>query len=553
MSQKRKPRWAHRILRLQRKLGWDLAQLAGLLQVNKATIRNWVNGAKAPGKKSAARIENLEKGVRNLARSYRRSNREFPSTFDYARQISSAESPTRGSFNYLRYLEMINAASGPGEIELDDEPEGRWMMYMRRGASRRVAGRPGFSKAALAALEKARTLFADDIENFPVTKIQKRCGLSEGEVRILVSLVFADVGLFEGSGQASGQTLAQIGSEKGLSPMEGRKRLAPQSLLRKHGLIEKGFSRGGFPWDEEAPAGPMSVLRGSYRLSPGAREELLGDLLKMSVLEEAGGGTANALEPRFGLGDVILPTDHRSKLEVAVSEIANRSMIFEEWGLAERIHYGKGTILLFGGAPGTGKTMAAEGLAKELGKKIMSACFPKIVSKWVGETEKNIAALFAAARDNDAVLFIDEADGLFASREMATHSWEIRDVNVLLKEVEAFEGVVVLATNHAVALDKALESRLSLHLHFPMPDERAREAIWKQHLPEKLPLSDDVDLGELARTYAISGRDIKQAVLMAARTAAHRGGAHPMVTMKDLEEAARSRRPGEDGKIGFAG
>ena len=132
-------------------------------------------------------------------------------------------------------------------------------------------------------------------------------------------------------------------------------------------------------------------------------------------------------------------------------------------------------------------------------------------------------------------------------------SFEIRLVNVLLKEVEEFDGVMVLATNNTVALDPALKSRLTLHLVFPMPDEQGRAEIWKRHLPAKLPLSDDVDVETLARMYELSGRDIKQAVLMAARTAAHRGDEEAMVVMNDLEKAARSRLSGDDviGRIGF--
>ncbi len=561
--QERKSRaWAIRIKRLMKKLGWEPEQLADVLQVRRGTIRKWANATQTPGRKSAGRIRNLEEGVGNVVMRDRNSGRKgIPGTLRARQERSSSESvfPEKGPLNYFDYLKMIDAVSGGDDFDTDDEPEARYLWMIERAGRlpphvRKYSKRRGFNREALAALEKVRELFVDDIEKFPVTMMQKRYELSEGEVRILVRLISVDTGLFEGSGEVPGGMLAETGGCREESLLEGRKCLAPDAPLRRHKLIEKRASRGGNPWEEEAASAPVSVLRGRYRLSPAAREELLGDLLKMSVLEEADSATADSLDPRFGLEEVILPDSHRAKLEVTVSEIANRSMIFEDWGLGERVHYGKGTILLFGGVPGTGKTMAAEGLAKELGKKIMSASFPKIVSKWLGDTGKNIAALFAAARENDAVLFIDEADGLFASREMAVRSWEIRDVNILLKEIEAFEGVVVLATNHAVVLDKALESRLSLHLQFPMPDERAREAIWARHLPEKLPLADDVNLGELARTYAISGRDIKQAVLMAAGTAAHRAGAHPMVTMKDLKEAARSRKPGnDDTKIGFAG
>ncbi len=573
--QKKKPAWKNRIRRLQNVFEWECGQLAEVLRVSRSTIRKWANGTQSPGRKSIDRIELLEKGLPNMPRPDHCSHGPSSSPerppdpppeviAERGRFIKSLEVirkrkkegekvPVKGPLEYLRYLRMISAVGDEGE-EPVIRGRSRGDVYSAQVPRRFKGANP----KALKALKLVRTRFASDIKSFPITKIQKRHGLSEGEVRILARLVIMDTGLFENPGILSGRDLAGIGSdlkEEPPEPPEGRKYLAEDATLRRCRLIERVAlpPMMMYPPGEEAETNPQSVLQSKYRLTEACRKELLGHLLERSIQDEASDKTGGPRSPRFGLEGVILPDSHREELEIAASDIANRSLIYGEWGFDECVSYGKGAILLFGGPPGTGKTMAAEGLAWELGKKILSVSFPKVLSKWVNETEQNIAKVFSTAQKSGALLFIDEADGLFTTRETAMRSFEIRLVNVLLKEVEEFDGVMVLATNNTVALDPALKSRLTLHLVFPMPDEQGRAEIWKRHLPAKLPLSDDVDVETLARMYELSGRDIKQAVLMAARTAAHRGDEEAMVVMNDLEKAARSRLSGDNviGRIGF--
>jgi MoxR-like ATPase len=226
-------------------------------------------------------------------------------------------------------------------------------------------------------------------------------------------------------------------------------------------------------------------------------------------------------------------------------DVQQREVLYEKWGMNTVIHGGRGAILLMHGPPGTGKTMTATAIAGALGAPLITASFAKLESCYVGETEKNVVQLFAAARKAGAVLFVDEADGLFASRDLAQRSFEIRHVNVLLTELEVFSGVCVLATNNAVVLDHALESRVSLRLEYGLPDAQARAEIWKRHLPRTLPLEDDVDIKKLA-VYALSGRDIKQAVLTAARRALRRGGGDGRISHADLAAAAQQRQAADD-------
>jgi len=203
--------------------------------------------------------------------------------------------------------------------------------------------------------------------------------------------------------------------------------------------------------------------------------------------------------------------------------------------LRKAIPYGHGVTLLFTGPPGVGKTASAEALAHELRRPILIADYSRIQNCLVGMTEKNITRIFREARARNAVLFWDEADAMFYDRDMGYRTWEVRDVNVLLQEIERFEGVCVLATNRRVALDKALERRISLRVEFTPPDDVMRRQIWRLLLPSSVPLSEDVDLGELAKVE-LTGGEIKNVILNAARMALIRG-ARTTVTDSDFRRA----------------
>jgi SpoVK/Ycf46/Vps4 family AAA+-type ATPase len=235
--------------------------------------------------------------------------------------------------------------------------------------------------------------------------------------------------------------------------------------------------------------------------------------------------------------DVILPPRTRSALDEALSLVHSHELIFTRWGLGERHSSGLGLAFNFAGPPGTGKTICAEAIATVLGKKLLSVRYAEMESMWAGETPKNVAAVFRMAAEEDAVLFFDEADAIASRRSTgATQAYQRESntvVNVLLKELEAFNGVVIFATNLAVNFDPAFERRIRTHVRFEMPGLEEREQIWRvQFHPLKTPLDADVNFRDLAERYAVSGGDIKNAVLKAATMAAGEPGEDALKTIR---------------------
>ncbi|HUK42442.1 MAG TPA: ATP-binding protein [Candidatus Acidoferrales bacterium] len=233
--------------------------------------------------------------------------------------------------------------------------------------------------------------------------------------------------------------------------------------------------------------------------------------------------------PARALSEVVLPPKTRRTLEQALAEVRNHSLIFSRWGLGERHASGRGLAFNFAGPPGTGKTICAEAIAHTLGKKLLVVNYAEAESMWVGETPKNMVATFRAAMEQNAVLLFDEADAIATRRSagaMMPHDREMNlTVNVLLRELEAFNGIVIFATNLAANFDPAFERRIRTHVLFEMPGIDERERIWQLQIhPKKTPLAPDVNFRRLAERYAISGGDIKNAVIKAAAIAAAEPG-----------------------------
>ena len=231
-----------------------------------------------------------------------------------------------------------------------------------------------------------------------------------------------------------------------------------------------------------------------------------------------------AFTPRRSFDDVIVPASTRLALDYALTQIEKHDLIFQQWGLGERHATGRGLAFNFAGPPGTGKTICAEAIAHALGKKLMVVRYSEVESMWAGETGKNVAAMFRSASEQDAVLFFDEADAIASRRFSSVTQGYQREantvVNVLLKELEEFDGVVIFATNLAANFDPAFERRIRTHILFAMPGAAERAQIWKLQLhARKTPLADDVDFDALAEKYPVAGGDIKNAVLKAAQIA----------------------------------
>ena len=243
----------------------------------------------------------------------------------------------------------------------------------------------------------------------------------------------------------------------------------------------------------------------------------------------AGRRAVETIVPERTFDDVILPPTTRDTLDQALGQVRNHGLIFGRWGLGERHATGLGLVFNFAGPPGTGKTICAEAIAHALGKKLLIVNYAEVESMWAGETPKNVASLFRAAVEQDAVLLFDEADAIAARRFSRTSHGLEREanttVNVLLRELEGFNGVVIFATNLAANFDPAFERRIRTHVLFEMPGVDERERIWRVQLhPTKTPLGDDVNFRGLAERFAVSGGDIKNAVLKAATAAATEPG-----------------------------
>mgnify|MGYP001071277556 CR=1 FL=1 len=240
--------------------------------------------------------------------------------------------------------------------------------------------------------------------------------------------------------------------------------------------------------------------------------------------------------PEVRLADVILPTEIEELVQELILAARSRRTVLERWGIGTHLTYGKGVSALFYGVPGTGKTLCAEAIAGELNRPLLLATIPGLVSKWVGQTEKNLENLFRDARAASAVLFLDEADSLLMERggpQGTRHDDSM--VNTLLTLIERFDGIVLLATNMPEKLDGALGRRLTYRIGFPFPAPESRAKIWRRLLPETVPLEGTLDLEELAKNFPLAGGHIKNAVFKAAFRAA---SANRGLSQQDLERAA---------------
>src|SRR6187200_1006512 len=219
----------------------------------------------------------------------------------------------------------------------------------------------------------------------------------------------------------------------------------------------------------------------------------------------AGRRSVESIVPRRTFDDVILPPATRAAVEQALVHVTRHDLIFNRWGLGERHSTGLALAFNFAGPPGTGKTICAEAIAHALGRHLMVVRYAEMESLWMGETPKNVSAVFRLAREENAVLLFDEADAIAARRSSSTDQAFLREantvVNVLLKELESFSGVVIFATNLAANFDPAFERRIRTHVLFEMPGVVEREQIWRVQMhPTRTPLAADVDFRALAQS-----------------------------------------------------
>lgn len=251
------------------------------------------------------------------------------------------------------------------------------------------------------------------------------------------------------------------------------------------------------------------------------------------------GMLARKVTPVYTWADLVLPNDRLSQLHEMCLHIKHGPLVFEEWGFDQKLARGKGLNVLFAGQPGTGKTMAAEVLATDLGLEIYKIDLSSVVSKFIGETEKNLEKIFREGQTSNAILFFDEADSLFGKRSEVKDShdrYANLETSYLLQRMEEYDGIVILATNLRKNLDDAFIRRMHGAIEFPMPEEPDRLEIWRRTFPIQAPVSEDVDLQFLAKRFKLSGGNIKNIVLEAAFFAAE-AGTH--ITMAHLVKALR--------------
>ena len=322
--------------------------------------------------------------------------------------------------------------------------------------------------------------------------------------------------------------------------------------------IEVRCGGGGFEervalWSDAAraeavplPGDELRDIAGRFALTAGQVQAALATARDLAVLEGAPAAAAahvaaaaraasdqalrrlgTKVEAGHGWTDLVLPPATLRRLRELAAAIRHRHFVYGAWGFGERITSGAGVKALFAGASGTGKTMAAGVIARELGLDLYKVDLSALISKYIGETEKNLARVFRAARASNAVLFLDEAEAITGKRSEVKDAHD-RYANVevayLLQSLEDHDGVAILATNLKGNIDEAFHRRLHYVIDFPRPGQAERESIWRGMFPAACPLDPALDFGFLARQFDLAGGDIRNVALEAAFLAAQHGG-----------------------------
>jgi hypothetical protein len=248
---------------------------------------------------------------------------------------------------------------------------------------------------------------------------------------------------------------------------------------------------------------------------------------------------ARKISPRYGWQDIVLPEDQIAILGEIVAAVRGRSKVLETWRVGQKLVSSTGITVLFAGPPGTGKTMAAEIIAAELGLDLYKIDLSTVVSKYIGETEKNLEQIFTEATNSNAILFFDEADALFGKRSEVRDSHDRYaniEISYLLQRMEAYNGVTILATNLRANLDEAFTRRLQFAVDFPFPEEADRLRIWQTLFPPDVPRAADVEFEMLAQRFKLAGGSIRNVIVNSAYLAASSSG---VVTMEHLLHGTR--------------
>ncbi|MGZ4252685.1 MAG: ATP-binding protein [Solirubrobacteraceae bacterium] len=344
--------------------------------------------------------------------------------------------------------------------------------------------------------------------------------------------------------------LEQIDSRPERSVLIGRTRREAQALADRTVLLVElpfpSFAERRLAWEGFSGAAGATDVAAKFRLSieqivaaaevsrVAARTRGLDtpeaadlDLGARHASSSRLGDLAARLSPGYSFDDLVLPDRQRDLLRSISAYLRHRDRVLSEWGYERTVARTQGLKVLFAGESGTGKTMAAQVLAAELGLDLFRVDLATVVSKYIGETEKNLERIFTAADGSNAILFFDEADALFGKRSEVSDSHD-RYANIevayLLQRMELYPGAAILATNFKRNIDDAFVRRLDFVVDFPFPEADDRKKIWRLVLPQDAPVADDIDLDFLATQFKLSGGAIRNCSLAAAFRAADENG-----------------------------
>ncbi len=333
--------------------------------------------------------------------------------------------------------------------------------------------------------------------------------------------------------------------------LSGEKQWEPPGILENHRFMGIPFQLPSFTlrkrlWesflDGNSEGIDICALATKFKLSGG---QIRGAIFTASNAASARGGSRISMEdiyygcksksnrnlsafarkivPRYIWEDIVLPKDKKEQLKEIVGHIKNRETVYTDWGFDKKLSLGKGLNVLFTGPSGTGKTMAAEIIANESGLDIYKIDLSNVVSKYIGETEKNLSNIFREAENSNSILFFDEADALFGKRSEvkdAHDRYANIEVGYLLQKMEEYEGIVILATNLSGNIDDAFLRRMNFVVEFPFPDEKQRIQIWTGLLQKDPPLTEDMDYKFFSEKLKLAGGNIKNIAITAAFYAA---------------------------------
>ncbi|MFF0204620.1 ATP-binding protein [Streptomyces sp. NPDC005017] len=355
----------------------------------------------------------------------------------------------------------------------------------------------------------------------PLSRVVKDCALDPAEALTLVAAVAPEIdekfsvyyGLLTdrpGVAHLTGEVV------RNLCGRTFAGRLAARDLLSTHGRLRGARLLDLAPDDGAALAGRVTPHR-----------SLVAFLTGGSV----GGGPlpdlpVDRMDTAHTLDDIVVPGQVRRQLGAVLERVRHKHTVLEEWGFAREHDGVRGTLVLFHGPPGTGKSMTAAVLGRTVGVPAYRVDVSALVSKYIGETEKNLARLFDWAEEEECFLVFDEADAVFGRRTEVSDArdrYANQEVSYLLQRVERHPGVVILTTNLLGNLDDAFTRRIDLRVEFPVPGVAERLAIWRGVLPAAVPVAPDVDLTGLAERYPLTGAEIRDAAVAAAYAAAANG------------------------------